>query len=302
MDIPPGSSRERSPSPVRKRSMKTHILTDEELISILDIDKWLSSEEEFDGSSDDDFDRSLADDLGDVVEVEDEYFNNDPHGTLLENNMINEILDDSSTALNNSINNWLLDPTDVNYIEFSVTPGLKCMPKGNKPIDYFNFLVTDEFFDLIVEETNAYALEIFLNRTNENARINCWVDTNRAELKIFFGLFFHMGTIRLSRLEDYWKTSGLFNIPFIRETMSRNRFMLIFRALHFTRNPREGEPIPRNRLYKIQSILNYFNSKMEEVYEPSKNLSLDESMVLWRGRLLLRQYIKNKRHKYGVKT
>jgi hypothetical protein len=40
---------------------------------------------------------------------------------------------------------------------------------------------------------------------------------------------------------------------------------------------------------------------MEKIYEPSKNLSIDESMVLWRGRLIFRQYIKNKKHEYGVK-
>lgn len=41
---------------------------------------------------------------------------------------------------------------------------------------------------------------------------------------------------------------------------------------------------------------------MVEVYQPSKQLSLDESMVLWRGRLVFRQYIKNKRNKiYGIK-
>nr|XP_023028771.1 piggyBac transposable element-derived protein 4-like [Leptinotarsa decemlineata] len=40
---------------------------------------------------------------------------------------------------------------------------------------------------------------------------------------------------------------------------------------------------------------------MKELYYPGKNLSLDESMVLWRGRLLFRQYIANKRHKYGLK-
>lgn len=39
---------------------------------------------------------------------------------------------------------------------------------------------------------------------------------------------------------------------------------------------------------------------MIEIYQPGKNLSLDESMVLWRG-LIFRQYIKNKRHKYGIK-
>lgn len=40
---------------------------------------------------------------------------------------------------------------------------------------------------------------------------------------------------------------------------------------------------------------------MESIYYPGKELSLDESMMLWRGRLGFRQYIKNKRHKYGVK-
>lgn len=89
-----------------------------------------------------------------------------------------------------------------------------------------------------------------------------------------------MGTIKLNRLEDYWKTSKLFNIPFFLENMSRNRFMLLFRALHFSRNPQEGEVAPLSRLHKIQPLINYFNSKMEEIYEPSKNLSIDESMVL----------------------
>ncbi|XP_022159956.1 piggyBac transposable element-derived protein 4-like, partial [Myzus persicae] len=40
---------------------------------------------------------------------------------------------------------------------------------------------------------------------------------------------------------------------------------------------------------------------MKDIYEASENLSLDESMVLYRGRLVFRQYIKNKRHKYGIK-
>ena len=40
---------------------------------------------------------------------------------------------------------------------------------------------------------------------------------------------------------------------------------------------------------------------MKQYVVPEKQLSLDESMMLWRGRLVFRQYIKNKRHKYGVK-
>jgi hypothetical protein len=40
---------------------------------------------------------------------------------------------------------------------------------------------------------------------------------------------------------------------------------------------------------------------MNEIFKPTKNLSLDESMVLWRGLLIFRHYIKNKKHKFGVK-
>ncbi|KAJ8728945.1 hypothetical protein PYW07_006641 [Mythimna separata] len=78
--------------------------------------------------------------------------------------------------------------------------------------------------------------------------------------------------------------------------MSRNRFLLIMRCLHFTSEEESEDP-----LFKVRSIIDYFNNKMTECYYPGKELSLDESMVLWRGRLAFRQFIKNKRHKYGIK-
>ncbi|CAG5051313.1 unnamed protein product [Parnassius apollo] len=40
---------------------------------------------------------------------------------------------------------------------------------------------------------------------------------------------------------------------------------------------------------------------MNDLICAQKELSLDESMILYRGRLLFRQYIKNKKHKYGMK-
>lgn len=101
-------------------------------------------------------------------------------------------------------------------------------------------------------------------------------------------------------MSDYWKTDSLFDLPGFRKKMSRNSYMLIMRALHFCQNPEAGEEAT-SLLYKVEQVVNYFNKRMHEVYQPSKNLSLDESMVPWRGRLVFRQYIKNKRHKYGIK-
>ncbi|XP_060877563.1 piggyBac transposable element-derived protein 4-like [Metopolophium dirhodum] len=101
-------------------------------------------------------------------------------------------------------------------------------------------------------------------------------------------------------MSDYWKTDELFNLNCFREKMSRNRYMSIMRSLHFCKNPKAGEKAP-SRINKVKQVLDYFNKRMQDVNQPSKNLSLHESMVLWRGRLIFRQYIKNKRHKYGVK-
>ena len=56
-----------------------------------------------------------------------------------------------------------------------------------------------------------------------------------------------------------------------------------------------------DRLSKIRMIIEHFNKTMLELITPEKNLSIDESMMLWRGRLIFRQYIKNKPHKYGIK-
>lgn len=61
------------------------------------------------------------------------------------------------------------------------------------------------------------------------------------------------------------------------------------------------QTIHGDRLHKIRPIIDYFNNSMDNLYYPNKELCIDESMMLWRGRLLFRQYIKNKRHKFGIK-
>ena len=42
-------------------------------------------------------------------------------------------------------------------------------------------------------------------------------------------------------------------------------------------------------------LVDHLNDTMKEIYVPDKDLSLDESMMLWRGRLVFWQYIKSKK-------
>lgn len=201
------------------------------------------------------------------------------------------------------VTTWQDNPTDMKTFNYETNNQLLVpAPENGEPFDYWRLLVDDDFLQRIVDETNIYAEEIFLaHGAAERSRISAWKELTVDEFLTFLGLTFHTGTIRCNRIQDYWKTHRLFNLKCFSSHMSRDRYLLILRALHFSRNPGVGEPEPEDRLYKIRPVVSYFNKKMSDVYCPGKNLSLDESMVLWRGRLLFRQYIKNKRHKYGIK-
>ncbi|KAJ8883397.1 hypothetical protein PR048_015240, partial [Dryococelus australis] len=89
-----------------------------------------------------------------------------------------------------------------------------------------------------------------------------------------------MGNVKLSRLQGYWKRD-----PFL----WKQRYC----------NEHEQGQIFANHIW---AVINIFNTRMSEVYYPGRELSLDESMILWRGRLSFRQYIMNKRHEYGIKV
>ena len=73
--------------------------------------------------------------------------------------------------------------------------------------------------------------------------------------------------------------------------------MIIFKCLHFTESNENSSDCPE----KVRLVADYFNNKMKEIYYLSRELSLDEAMVLWQGRLVFRQYIKGKCYKYGIK-
>lgn len=187
----------------------------------------------------------------------------------------------------------------IENIEFTKRQELLVpVPGEGKPIDFFNMLITNDFLQTIIDESNNYAVEVLVcPGTRVKSRITEWKTLSLDEFKVFLGLFLHTGTISLSRLSDYWKTDPLFNLPLFRRYMSKNRFLIILRCLHCTSPNRNTN----DRLHKIRPVVDYFNKKMCEVYYPNRELSLDEAMVLWRGRLQFKQYIKNKRHKYGIK-
>lgn len=109
-----------------------------------------------------------------------------------------------------------------------------------------------------------------------------------------------MGIHKLPCVTDYWKTNEeMFQFPFFSAKMSSRRFRSIMRCLHFSDNNQPTNP--PDRLKKVRPLLRHFLQRMDSVYSPGRELAIDESIVAWRGRLIFRQYIIGKRHKYGLK-
>ena len=77
--------------------------------------------------------------------------------------------------------------------------------------------------------------------------------------------------------------------------MRRDQFLAILRFLH------DNDETYNNRLVKVKYLVDYLNNTRKNIYAPEDRLSLVESLTLWRGRFIFRQYIKNKGHMYGIK-
>src|SRR5271165_6468793 len=114
----------------------------------------------------------------------------------------------------------------------------------------------------------------------------------------FLGLLFLVRILLKPRLADYWERDPLTETPMFSKITKRDRFMYILRFLHFSDNAAAAPDDRENKLRQIQDLL---LARTKSVYTPEKEVTIDEEIVLWCGRLIFRQYIPGKRHKYGVK-
>jgi len=91
---------------------------------------------------------------------------------------------------------------------------------------------------------------------------------------------------------------GIFQTPIFPQTMSRNRFQLIQRYLHFNDNNAAGTN--EDCLYKIRKILDIVVNNFWTNYIPDREISLHEGMLGWWGRLRFRVHNPSKITKYGI--
>jgi len=57
----------------------------------------------------------------------------------------------------------------------------------------------------------------------------------------------------------------------------------------------------RDRLHKIRPFLDLLKDNSASVYSPGRDLCIDESLVLFKGCLAFKQFIRTKRVQFGIR-
>ena len=86
--------------------------------------------------------------------------------------------------------------------------------------------------------------------------------------------------------------------------MKRDRFSLIMKFLHLADNEQyvpKGQP-GHDPIFKLRSFLEPLIANFQQSYTLHRELSIDEAMVGFKGRLAFIQYLPKKPTKWGMKA
>ena len=158
----------------------------------------------------------------------------------------------------------------------------------------------DPLFSIIAKESNDYAERQLRNEARRKRKDDDkWFPTTEDEIKAYIALCILMAQVRKPRVKLYWSKESCIETPIFGQTMSRERFLLLSRFLHFTDDLNYGAA--DDKLKKLRPILTHFSQKFSELNYLCQNISLDESLMKYRGRLPYVQCNRSKRARFGIK-
>lgn len=166
------------------------------------------------------------------------------------------------------------------------------------PMTCFKQFFSADLLEHIVNETNRYA-NISFQISPSTSRQAKWKCVNCDEFYTFLAVSMLMVHAKKRKITDYWSTNPLIETPIFSQIMPRDRYLLILRNMHFSNN--DDQKNSNDRLFKIRYVVDHLRSAFKQNLHPFQNLCIDESLMLFKGRIGYKQYIPSKRHRFGIK-
>lgn len=177
-------------------------------------------------------------------------------------------------------------------------------PKGDargvvEPKRIWNLFFSDVILDKIVKCTNDE-----IERKNVKYKSKQWYigPTTPVEINALFGLLYLSGVLKNPHvtLNDLW--SPVFGPVMFRSTMNKNRFEFIINCLRFDEKETREERKKSDKFAAVREIWEIFERGCRKNYTPSEYVTVDETLLGFRGRCPFKMYIPSKPDKYGLKV
>ena len=156
---------------------------------------------------------------------------------------------------------------------------------------FFSLLLPESFWSDVAEQTNLYAQQ---KQEEKGAADKNWKPATPDEMKLFIFVQFMFGVHRMPETAMYWSTDPLLRVPAIADIMSKGRFQKLSQYFHLNDNRAavpKGQP-GYDPLFKVRPLLNVVLENSRAHYSPGQDISIDEAMIKFNGRLSFKQYIK----------
>lgn len=178
-------------------------------------------------------------------------------------------------------------------------PGPKGVAKGlmdeNK---LFSLFINDQILEEIVVRTN---FEIERVRPNYSSKQWFISQTSLVEIKALIGLLFFSAVLKDANLNTRDMFSKMFGPPIFRTTMTEKRFHFLLCNLRFDDKATRETRRTTDKFAPFRNIWNLFESNCCKYYSPSEYVTIDETLLGFRGRCPFKTYIPSKPDKYGLK-
>ena len=125
--------------------------------------------------------------------------------------------------------------------------------------------------------------------------------TTATEIRHFLALYFLTGIVKKtanSTVLEYRSTSSDFSFQ---SSYDQKQFQKIFQFIHFADDSNYYATDPgREKLFKVRDIVEILVDRFKTVYIATENISVDEQLLRYEGRLSFKQYIPTKRARFGI--
>jgi len=182
---------------------------------------------------------------------------------------------------------------------------------GRKPmsnIEYFQLFWTDQFLNELQKESESHFSSKFKKESGKYSTNSYWDiflknGVSKEAIKAYIAVLLFMGINKLPNKDLYWEKNCLFTTDFVSNVFSKNHFKMISAALRLKqfKNDEDNIKVSSDPRLKIKLFINTLCSKFQQYYELGQNITIDESVVLFKGRQKMKFYLPCKPTKWGFK-